>query len=116
MASMPVDSSPIEQETHKGDSIFQVLQYVFGSTGQHANMDVEKGDCVEENERGSFEQSVKGCDLERKRFEKLIEDANVELYPESNVCKNLINALLDVDKKSKDNLKSHLDLKDMKIR
>ena len=38
------------------------------------------------------------------------------MHIETNVCRNLMHTLLNVDKKSKDNLGARHDLREMKIR
>ena len=38
------------------------------------------------------------------------------MHIEKNVCDNLIGTILNLDGKSKDNMKAHLDLKEIDIR
>ncbi|GAB4827219.1 hypothetical protein Ancab_034108 [Ancistrocladus abbreviatus] len=66
MVSIPENSSPVEHETHKGDSVFQMLQDVFGLIGEHVDMDIDKRRHIEGNEEGSSEQCVEGYSLEEK--------------------------------------------------
>ncbi|GAB4836371.1 hypothetical protein Ancab_001283 [Ancistrocladus abbreviatus] len=58
MVSIPENSSPVEHETHKGDSIFQILQDVFGLIGEDVDMDIDRRSYIEGNEEGSSEQCV----------------------------------------------------------
>ncbi|GAB4856182.1 hypothetical protein Ancab_014108 [Ancistrocladus abbreviatus] len=83
MVSMPGNSSLVEHKTHKGDSMFQMLQYVFGLIGEHVDIDIDRRRYIEGNEEGSSKQCVEGYSLEEKGFENLIADANIELYPGS---------------------------------
>ncbi|GAB4849896.1 hypothetical protein Ancab_004696 [Ancistrocladus abbreviatus] len=85
MVSIPENSSPVEHETHKGDSMFQMLQDVLGLIGEHVDMDIDRRRHMEGNKEGSSEQCVEGYSLEEKRFENLIADANIELYPGSSM-------------------------------
>ncbi|GAB4846397.1 hypothetical protein Ancab_025402 [Ancistrocladus abbreviatus] len=41
MVSIPENSSPVKHETHKGDSMFQMFQDVFGLIGEHVDMDID---------------------------------------------------------------------------
>ncbi|GAB4849811.1 hypothetical protein Ancab_004610 [Ancistrocladus abbreviatus] len=66
MVSIPENSSPVEHETHKGDSMFQMLQDVFGLIGEHVDMDIDRRRHIEGNEEGSSEQCVEGYSLEEK--------------------------------------------------
>ncbi|GAB4859862.1 hypothetical protein Ancab_011343 [Ancistrocladus abbreviatus] len=66
MVSIPKNSSPVEHETHKGDSMFQMLQDVFGLIEEHVDMDIDRRRHIEGNEEGSFEQCVEGYSLEEK--------------------------------------------------
>ncbi|GAB4840942.1 hypothetical protein Ancab_021702 [Ancistrocladus abbreviatus] len=42
MVSIPENSSLVEHETHKGDSMFQMFQDVFGLIGEHVDMDIDR--------------------------------------------------------------------------
>ncbi|GAB4836137.1 hypothetical protein Ancab_001052 [Ancistrocladus abbreviatus] len=66
MVSIPENSFPVEHETHKGDSMVQMLQDVFGLIGEHVDMDIDRRRHIEGNEEGSSTQCVEGYSLEEK--------------------------------------------------